>query len=92
MTIIDINPVFWVWKRGSYQKHLLLIIKKSFRKILLTNDKNKKEKTLDILKECYDNDLYNSTDLKEISKDTSSETEVNIFINKEALEKDYDIF
>ena len=54
MTIIDINTVFWVWKRGSYQKHLLLIIKKSFRKILLTNDKNKKEKTLDILKECYD--------------------------------------
>ena len=45
-----------------------------------------------ILKECYDNDLYNSTDLKEISKDTDSETEVNIFINKESLEKDYDIF
>ena len=44
------------------------------------------------LKECYDNDLYNSTDLKEISKDTDSETEVNIFINKESLEKDYDIF
>ena len=45
-----------------------------------------------ILKEYYDNDLYNSTDLKEISKDTDSETEVNIFINKESLEKDYDIF
>ena len=52
----------------------------------------KKKKTIDILKECYDNDLYNSTDLKEISKDTDSETEVNIFINKESLEKDYDIF
>ena len=49
MTITDINPVSWVWKRGSYQKHLLLILKK----ILLTNDKNKKEKTIDILKECY---------------------------------------
>lgn len=46
----------------------------------------------DILKECYDNDLYNFIDLKEISKDTDSETEVNIFINKESLEKDYDIF
>ena len=75
-----------------YSDHLLLILKEFFREILLSNDKKKKEKTLDILKECYDNDLYNSTDLKEISKDTDSETEVNIFINKESLEKDYDIF
>ena len=72
--------------------HILLILKEFFREILLSNDKKKKEKTIDILKECYDNDLYNSTDLKEISKDTDSETEVNIFINKESLEKDYDIF
>ncbi len=71
---------------------MLLILKEFFREILLTNDKNKKEKTIDILKEYYDNDLYNSTDLKEISKDIDSETEVNIFINKESLEKDYDIF
>lgn len=71
---------------------MLLILKEFFREILLTNDKNKKEKTIDILKEYYDNDLYNSTDLKEISKDTDRETEVNIFINKESLEKDYDIF
>ena len=71
---------------------MLLILKEFFREILLTNDKNKKGKTIDILKEYYDNDLYNSTDLKEISKDIDSETEVNIFINKESLEKDYDIF
>lgn len=71
---------------------MLLILKEFLREILLTNDKNKKEKTIDILKEYYDNDLYNSTDLKEISKDTDSETEVNIFINKESLEKGYDIF
>lgn len=71
---------------------MLLILKEFFREILLTNDKNKKEKTIDILKEYYDNDLYKSTDLKEISKDTDSETEINIFINKESLEKDYDIF
>lgn len=54
--------------------------------------KKKKENTIDILKGCYDNDLYKSTDLKEISKDTDNETEINIFINKESLEKDYDIF
>ena len=76
----------------NFINHLLLILKEFFREILLTNDKNKKEKAIDILKEYYDNDLYNSTDLKEISKDTDSETEVNIFINKESLEKDYDIF
>ena len=76
----------------NFINHLLLILKEFFREILLSNDKKKKEKTIDILKGCYDNDLYNSTDLKEISKDTDSETEVNIFINKESLEKDYDIF
>lgn len=76
----------------NFINHLLLILKEFFREILLSNDKKKKEKTIDILKECYDNDLYNSTDLKEISKDTDTEIEVNDFINKEALEKDYDIF
>ena len=76
----------------NFINHLLLILKEFFREILLSNDKKKKEKTLDILKGCYDNDLYKSTDLKEISKDTDNETEINIFINKESLEKDYDIF
>lgn len=76
----------------NFINHLLLILKEFFREILLSNDKKKKETTIDVLKECYDNDLYNSTDLKEISKETDSETEVNIFINKESLEKDYDIF
>lgn len=76
----------------NFINHILLILKEIFREILLSNDKKKKEKTIDILKECYDNDLYNYTDLKEISKDTDSETEVNIFINNESLEKDYDIF
>ncbi len=76
----------------NFFNHLLLLFKEFFRDILLSNDKKKKEKTIDILKECYDNDLYNSTDLKEISKDTDSEIKVNDFINKESLEKDYDIF
>lgn len=99
-SLIDIN--FLEDENGKIQEdktnllnfinHLLLILKEFFREILLSNDKKKKEKTVDILKECYDNDLYNSTDLKEISKDTDSEIEVNIFINKESLEKDYDIF
>ena len=76
----------------NFINHLLLILKEFFREILLSNNKKKKEKTIDILKECYDNNLYNSFDLKEISKSTDTEIEVNDFINKESLEKDYDIF
>ncbi len=76
----------------NFFNHLLLLFKEFFRDILLSNDKKKKEKKIDILKECYDNDLYNSFDLKEISKDTDAEIEVNDFINKESLEKDFDIF
>lgn len=76
----------------NFINHLLLILKEFFREILLSNDKKKKEKTIYILKECYDNNLYNSFDLKEISKDTDTEIEVNDFINKESLEKDSDIF
>ena len=36
--------------------------------------------------------LVYSFDLKEISKDTDVEIEVNDYINNESLEKDYDIF
>ena len=76
----------------NFINHLLLMLKEFFREILLSNDKKTKEKTIDILKDCYDNNLYNSSDLKEISKDTDSKIEINDFINKESLEKNYDIF
>ena len=76
----------------NFINHLLLILKEFFRYILLSNNKKQKEKAIDILKECYDNNLYNSVDLKEISKDTDSEIEVKDFINKESLEKGFDNF
>lgn len=69
----------------NFINHLLLILKEFFREILLSNDKKKKLKTINILKECYDSDLYNSFYLKEISKDTDTEIEINNFINKESL-------
>lgn len=47
---------------------------------------------MDILKDCYDNHLYNSSDLKEISKDTDEEITINNLLKNEELEKDYDIF
>ena len=51
-----------------------------------------KKKIVNILKDCYDNNLYNSSDLLEISKNTNLEIEVNNYINKVSFEKDYDIF
>lgn len=60
--------------------------------ILLSNDKTKKDKTMNILKDCYKKDLYNFYDLVDISKDTDKEIEVNDFIKEEILEKEYDCF
>ena len=51
-----------------------------------------KNKTINILKECYEKDLYNSYDLIDISKDTDKEIEVNDLIKEEILEKEYDYF
>lgn len=68
------------------------MLKDFFRQILLSKDKINKKKIVNILKDCYDNNLYNSSDLLEISKDTDLEIEVNNYINKDSSEKDYDIF
>ena len=76
----------------NFIKQLLEMIKDFFRQILLSKDEFNKKKTINILKDCYDNNLYNSSDLLEISKDTDLEIEVNNYINKDSFEKDYDIF
>lgn len=76
----------------NFMNHLLLILKEFFREILLSNDRKKKEKTIEILKDCYHNNLYNSSDLKEISKNTDVEITINSLLKNEELEKDYDIF
>ena len=51
-----------------------------------------KEKTINILKECYEKDLYNSHDLIDVSKNTDREMVINHFIKEEILEKEYDYF
>ena len=56
---------------------------------VILHDKNK---TINILKDCYEKDLYNSYDLIDISKNTDKEIEVNDFIKEETLEKEYDYF
>lgn len=76
----------------DFIKHLLEIFKDIFRRILLSKDETKKKETVNILKECYDKNLYSSYDLINISKDTDKEIELNNIIEKELSEKDYDFF
>ena len=76
----------------EFIKHILEMLKDFFRKILLSKNEVDKNKTINILKECYEKDLYNSYDLIAISKDTDKEIKVNDFIKKETLEKEYDYF
>lgn len=76
----------------DFIKYILEMLKDFFRTILLTKNEFDKEKTINILKECYEKDLYNSYDLIDISKDTDKEIEVNDLIKEEILEKEYDYF
>ena len=76
----------------DFIKNILEMLKDLFRRILLSKNEVDKNKTINILKECYEKDLYNSYDLVDISKDTDKEIEVNDFIKEETLEKEYDYF
>ena len=76
----------------DFVKHLLEMLKDFFRRILLSKNEVDKDKTISILKECYEKNLYNSYDLIDISKDTDKEIDVNDFIKEEILEKEYDYF
>lgn len=76
----------------DFIKYILEMLKDFFRRILLSKNEFDKNKTINILKECYEKDLYSSYDLIDISKDTDKEIEVNNFIKEEMLEKEYDYF
>ena len=80
----------------EFIKHILEMLKDFFRGIILSKNETDKNKTINILKECYEKDLYNSYDLIDISKDTDKDTdkeiEVNDLIKEEILEKEYDYF
>lgn len=76
----------------EFIKHILEMLKDFFRGIILSKNETDKNKTINILKECYEKDLYNSYDLIDISKDTDKEIEVNDLIKEEILEKEYDYF
>lgn len=76
----------------DFIKHILEMLKDFFRIILLSKNEVDKNKTINILKECYEKDLYKSNDLIDIFKNTDKEIEVNDFIREETLEKEYDYF
>ena len=76
----------------DFIKHILEMLKEFFRRILLSKNEVDKDKTINILKECYEKNLYNSYDLIDISKDSDKEIELNNIIEKELSEKDYDFF
>lgn len=76
----------------GFIKQILEMLKDFFRRILLSRNEVNKEKTINILKECYEKDFYKASDLIDVSKDTDKEMEVNDFIKEETLEKEYDYF
>ena len=75
----------------DFIKQILQLLKQFFRDILLSKNDNNKD-IINIIKDCYDNDLYNSNDLKDISNNTDYEEEMVNLINSKEVEKDYDIF
>ena len=75
----------------DFIKQILQLLKQFFKNILLSKNDNKND-IINIIKDCYDNNLYNSTDLRDISNNTDYEEEVNNLINSKEVEKDYDIF
>ena len=81
------------------KKEVLLILKEAILLIITIKENNylifngsDKEKTINILKECYEKDLYNSHDLIDVSKNTDKEMVINHFIKEKILEKEYDYF
>lgn len=71
---------------------MLQSLKQFFRDILLSKNEDSKVDIIKVLKDCYDNNLYNYNDLRDISNNTDYEEEINNLINSKEVEKDYDIF
>ena len=65
-------------------------LKDFFREFLLSKTNKEKEEIIEILKQCYKNEIYNSIDIRDITKDTNAQIITNNLTKSE--EKDYDIF
>lgn len=67
---------------------ILQALKDIFRNVLLFGKDKEKDIVISQIKDCYDNNLYNDSDITYITKDTSKEKEMDLYLE----EKDYDYF
>ncbi len=67
---------------------VLQALKEIFRNILLFGKDKEKDVIINQIKDCYDNNLYNESDISYIIKGTSKEKEMTLYLE----EKDYEIF
>ena len=72
----------------NFIMQVLQTLKEVFRNILLFGKDNEKDIIINQIKDCYDNNLYNDSDIIYITKDTPKEKEMTLYLE----EKDYDIF
>lgn len=85
---INLKDIYDKLKKFIYE--IFQELKDFFREFLLSKTNKEKEKITEILKQCYENEIYNSIDIRDITKDTN----VQIITNNltKLKEKDYDIF
>ena len=67
---------------------VLQALKEIFRNILLFGKDKEKDIIVNQIKDCYDNNLYNESDISYMVKGTSKEKEIFLYLE----EKDYDYF
>lgn len=70
----------------SFIIKILQALKDVFRNILLFGKDKEKDIVISQIKDCYDNNLYNDSDISYITKDTPKEKEMTLYVE----EKDYE--
>ena len=85
---INLKDIYDKFKKFMYE--IFQELKDFFRKFLLSKTNKGKEEIIEILKQCYKNEIYNSIDIRDITKDTNAQIITNSLTKSE--EKDYDIF
>ena len=85
---INLKDIYDKLKKFIYE--IFQELKDFFREFLLSKTNKGKEEIIEILKQCYKNEIYNSIDIMDITKDTNVQIITNNLTKSE--EKDYDIF